>query len=177
MYNTASSELPRSGLSASISPALLGRAGQAADAHVGKSALGFTHFSVEVKTLDGPSGLNFLQMSHNETPLVNTLDLTRSSVLSRVKSFSSIDLTGTINNTIKLNWAAVAILSDAFAAVTPGVDDARMLVVSGNLGDALQLVNLKSWSVGEVQSAEALSAVHGHVHQFLDGHAYRAYSL
>jgi len=177
MDNTASSELPRSGLSASISPALLGRAGQAADAHLGKSALGFTHFSVEVKTLDGPSGLNFLQMSHNETPLVNTLDLTRSSVLSRVKSFSSIDLTGTINNTIKLNWAAVAILSDAFAAVTPGVDDARMLVVSGNLGDALQLVNLKSWSVGEVQSAEALSAVHGHVHQFLDGHAYRAYSL
>jgi hypothetical protein len=98
-------------------------------------------------------------------------------VLSRVKSFSSIDLTGTINNTIKLNWAAVAILSDAFDAVTPGVDAARMLVVSGNTGDAMQLVNLKSWSVGEVQSAKALNAAYGHVHQFLDGHAYRAYSL
>jgi hypothetical protein len=177
MDNTASSELPRSGLSASISPVLLGLAGQLADGQAGKTALGFTHFSAAVKTLDGSSGLNFLQMSHNETPLVNTLDLTRSSVLSRVKSFSSIDLTGTINNTIKLNWAAVAILSDAFDAVTPGVDAARMLVVSGNTGDAMQLVNLKSWSVGEVQSAKALNAAYGHVHQFLDGHAYRAYSL
>lgn len=174
---TTSSELPRSGLGVSISPALLGLAGQAADANAGKSALSFTHFSAAVKTLEGSNGLNFLQMSHNETPLVNTLDLTRSTVLSRVKSFSNIDLTGTINNTIKLNWAAVAILSDAFDAVTLGADAARMLVVSGNRGDALQLVNLKSWSVGEAQSAEMLSAVYGHVHQFLDGHAYRAYSL
>ncbi len=177
MDNTAISDFPRSGLSAPISPALLGLAGQAADAQAGKAHLGFTHFSAAVKTLDGTSGLNFLQMSHNETPLVNTLDLTRSSVLSRVKSFNSIDLTGTINNTIKLNWAAVAILSDAFDAAAPGVDVARMLVVSGNPGDAMQLVNLKSWSVGAVQSAEALNAAHGHVHQFLAGHAYKAYSL
>lgn len=177
MDNTASSEFPRSGLSAPLSPALLGLAGQAADAQAGKPHLGFTHFSAAVKTLDGTSGLNFLQMSHNETPLVNTLDLTRSSVLSRVKSFSSIDLTGTINNTIKLNWAAVAILSDAFDAAAPGVDVARMLVVSGNPGDAMQLVNLKSWSVGAVQSAEALNAAYGPVHQFLAGHAYKAYSL
>lgn len=177
MDNTAISEFPRSGLSAPLSPALLGLAGQAADAQAGKPHLGFTHFSAAVKTLDGTSGLNFLQMSHNETPLVNTLDLTRSSVLSRVKSFSSIDLTGTINNTIKLNWAAVAILSDAFDAAAPGVDVARMLVVSGNPGDAMQLVNLKSWSVGAVQSAEALNAAYGPVHQFLAGHAYKAYSL
>lgn len=177
MDNTAIGELPRPGLSGAISPALLGRAGQAADAQTGKPDLGFTHFSAAVKTLDGPSGLNFLQMSHNETPLVNTLDLTRSSVLSRVKSFSSIDLTGTINNTIKLNWAAVAILSDAFDAAAPGVDAARMLVVSGNPGDAMQLANLNSWSVGGVQSAEALSAAYGHVHQFLAGHAYKAYAL
>lgn len=177
MDNTAISEFPRSGLSAPLSPALLGLAGQAADAQAGKPHLGFTHFSAAVKTLDGTSGLNFLQMSHNETPLVNTLDLTRSSVLSRVKSFNSIDLTGTINNTIKLNWAAVAILSDAFDAAAPGVDVARMLVVSGNPGDAMQLVNLKSWSVGAVQSAEALNAAYGPVHQFLAGHAYKAYSL
>jgi hypothetical protein len=177
MDSTASSEFHRFGLSSSISPALLGRAGQAADAQVDKADVGFTHFSTAVKTLDGPSGLNFLQMSHNEPPLVNTLDLTRSSVLSRVKSFNSIDLTGTINNTIKLNWAAVAILSDAFDVAAPGVDAARMLVVSGNPGDALQLVNLKSWSVGEVQSAETLNAAYGHVHQFLAGHAYKAYSL
>jgi hypothetical protein len=71
----------------------------------------------------------------------------------------------------------VAILSDAFEAVTPGIDSARMLVVSGNPGDAMQLVNLSSWTVGAVQSAQALATTYGHVHQFLVGHAYKAYSL
>ena len=173
----SSSELPRAGQSASTAPAWPGSAGHAAAAQLGNASMGLTHFNASVVSLDGPSGLNFLQMSHNEIPVVNTLDLTRSAVLSRVKSFSNIDLTGTINNTIKLNWAAVAILSDAFDAAAPGVDSARMLVVSGNTGDAMQLVNLKSWSVGAVQTAQELSAAHGHVHQFLDGHAYRAYSL
>jgi hypothetical protein len=163
MENNASREIPLTG--------------QVAQAQVAKSSLDFTYFSAEVKHLGVPSGLNFLQMIHGETPVVNTLDLTRSAVLSRVKNFSSIDLTGTINNTIKLNWAAVAILSDAFDAAAQGVDSARMLVVSGNLGDAMQLVNLGSWSVGEVQSAETLSAIHGAVHQFLAGHAYKAYTL
>jgi hypothetical protein len=163
MENKASREIPRTG--------------QAALAQVGESSLGFSYFSAEVKNLDAPGGFNFLQMSHSETPVVNTLDLTRSSVLSRVKNFSSIDLTGTINNTIKLNWAAVAILSDAFDAAAKGVDSGRMLVVSGNPGDAMQLVNLKSWAVADVQSAETLSATHGPVHQFLAGHAYKAFSL
>jgi hypothetical protein len=181
MDDTSSSDMPRAGHSASVAPAWLEDAGQPTDAQTGKGALGFTYFSAAVKTSDGPGGINFLQMSHNETPLVNTLDLTRSAVLSRVKNFSSIDLTGTINNTIKLNWAAVAILSDAFdasaSASASGVDSARMLVVSGNPGDAMQLVSLKSWSVGDVQTAETLSATHGHVHQFLAGHAYKAYTL
>jgi len=177
MNNLASSVLPRAGLSASMAPALLGGEGQTVADQSNKESLGFTHFSVSVETLDGPSGLNFLQMSHHETPLGNTLDLTRTSVLSRVKSFSSIDLTGTINNTIKLNWAAVAILSDAFDTAALGGGSARMLVVSGNPGDVMQLVNLNSWSVGAVQTAEALSAVHGHAHQFLAGHSYKAYSL
>lgn len=163
MENNVSREIPRTG--------------QVTQAQVAKSSLDFTYFSAEVKHLGVPSGLNFLQMSHGETPVVNTLDLTRSAVLSRVKNFSSIDLTGTINNTIKLNWAAVAILSDAFDAAAKGVDAARMLVVSGNPGDAMQLVNLKSWAVAEVQSAETLSATHGHVDQFLAGHAYKAFSL
>lgn len=173
----ASSDSSRSGQSAGAAPAWLGGAAPAAELPAGTGPLGFTYFSAAVKTSDGPGGLNFLQMSHNETPLVNTLDLTRSAVLSRVKNFSSIDLTGTINNTIKLNWAAVAILSDAFDAAAKGVDAARMLVVSGNPGDAMQLVNLGSWSVGEVQSAETLSTSYGAVHQFLAGHAYKPYTL
>ncbi len=163
MDNKASREIPRAGLTA-----------QAQEA---ESSLGFTYFSAEVKHLHVPSGLNFLQMNHSETPLVNTLDLTRSSVLSRVKNFSSIDLTGTLNNTIKLNWAAVAILSDAFDAAAKGVDSGRMLVVSGNPGDAMQLVNLQNWAVADVQTAETLSATHGHGHQFLAGHSYKAFSL
>jgi hypothetical protein len=177
MDHTSSSDMPRAGHGAGVAPAWLEGATQAAETQAGQGALGFTYFSAAVKTLDGPSGINFLQMRHNETPEINTLDLTRSSVLSRVKNFSSIDLTGTINNTIKLNWAAVAILSDALDGAAAGVDSARMLVVSGNPGDAMQLVDLQSWSVGEAQSAEALIATHGPAHQFLAGHAYRAFSL
>lgn len=177
MDNQASSERSPVAQAFSAASAALGRAGQSVDSRLGQEAQGLANFSASVMPVDGRSGLNFLQMSHNDDALVNTLDLTRSAVLSRVKSFSSIDLTGTLNNTIKLNWAAVAILSDAFEAVAPGVDSARMLVVSGNAGDAMQLVNLQAWSVGAVQTAEALSAVHGTAHQFLAGHVYRAYSL
>lgn len=173
----ASSDSSRSGHGATAASAWLGGAAQAAESPAGAGPLGFTYFSAEVKTLDGPNGLNFLQMSHNQTPEVNTLDLTRSSVLSRVKNFSSIDLTGTINNTIKLNWAAVTILSDALDGADKGVDSMRMLVVSGNPGDAMQLVNMGNWSVGEVQSADTLSATLGPVHEFLPGHAYRPYTL
>jgi hypothetical protein len=176
MDNNTSNELSRAGLN-TTTPALLEGAGRASDAQTDKVLQGMAHFTASVMPVYGRSGLNFLQMSHNEPPVFNTLDLTRSSVLSRVKSFSSIDLTGTINNTIKLNWAAVAILSDAFEAATPGVDSARMLVVSGNPGDAMQLVNLSSWTVAAAQSAQALTAAYGHVHQFLAGHAYKAYSL
>ncbi|KAI9549711.1 hypothetical protein GHT06_007469 [Daphnia sinensis] len=177
MDNQASSELSPAAQASSAAAAALEDAGQSVYSRLGHEAQGFTNFSASVMPVDGRSGLNFLQMSHNDEAVVNTLDLTRSSVLSRVKSFSSIDLTGTLNNTIKLNWAAVAILSDAFEAVAPGVDSARMLVVSGNAGDAMQLVNLQAWSVGAVQSAEALSAAHGSVHQFLAGHLYKSYSL
>lgn len=152
-------------------------AGQVAHALGVKTSEDVTFFSATVKNLDGPHGLNFLQMSHSEPPADNTLDLTRSSVLARVKNFSSIDLTGTINNTIKLNWAAVTILSDTWAESASGQGSGRMLVVSGNVGDVVQLVKLDSWLVTDPQSAEVLSATYGRAHQFLPGHAYKAYTL
>ena len=174
----ASSVLPREGLTSTTLPSVPQGAGRVPDASAHQPAQGFTLFNASVLSLDGHSGFNFLQMSPHEASVAYTLDLTRSAVLSRVKSFHSIDLTGTINNTIKLNWAAVAILSDAFdASSAPAGGSARMLVVSGNVGDALHLVNLSSWSVGALQTSEELSAAHGHAHQFLPGHVYRAYTL
>jgi hypothetical protein len=134
MDNNTSNELSRAGLN-TTTPALLEGAGPASDAQTDKVLQGMAHFTASVVPVFGRSGLNFLQMSHNEPPVFNTLDLTRSSVLS------------------------------------------RMLVVSGNPGDAMQLVNLSSWTVAAAQSAQALTAAYGHVHQFLAGHAYKAYSL
>lgn len=164
-------------LEASVVPVLYGNSGHASDDQAGHASLRVAPFSAVLKTFDGSCVLNLLQMRHNENPVVNALDLTQSSVLERVKSFSTIDLTGTINNTIKLNWAAVAILSDAFDAAVPSVDSARILVVSGNPGDVMQLVNLSSWSMGAVQSAQALSTAYGHLYQFMAGHAYKPFSL
>jgi len=148
------------------------------DARDGQQTPSFAHLQASLMTVDGSSGLHALQMVSKATAQVNALDLTQTSVLSRVKNFSSIDLTGTINNTIKLDWEAVTVLADSFAASASfGVSSARRVVVSGNAGDVLELVNLSSWSVGAVQTSEALTAQYGQAHQFLAGHGYQAYSL
>ncbi len=146
--------------------------------HDGKETPNFAHLKASLMRVDGSGGLHDLQMLSQTNAQANVLDLTQSSVLARVQNFSSIDLTATINNTIKLNWEAVAVLADNFAVTAPvGVSSARRVVVSGNAGDALQLVNLSSWTVGAVQTSEALMDAYGHAHPFLAGHQYQAYSL
>lgn len=140
-------------------------------------SVGSRSFEASVTGTQGFRGLGLLSLQHNETEAAYTLDLTRSAVLSRVKSYSTIDLTGTANNSIKLNWAAVAILSSAFDASAPDGDAARVVVLSGNVGDVLHLVQRDSWAVESAKTAETLSDVGRGAYDFLPGHAYNAYSL
>lgn len=102
------------------------------------------------------------------------LDLTRSDVVALVKDFSSIDLTATLNNTLKLDWAAVNALSREMRVDDKVVEGVKLMVISGRQGDVIEMADLKSWTQGSVITAESLTATYGSIdHQFLPGHAYR----
>jgi VCBS repeat-containing protein len=132
--------------------------------------------------VDGGSGVNFLQIANTAAGTGTTLDLTNATVLGKLRGFSSIDISGptttATNNTLTLDWNAAATLSGAADnAATTGANESKMLVVSGNAGDTLKLVNLASWSVGTVRTAAALNAEFGSSFNFLSGHTYKAFTL
>ena len=70
-----------------------------------------------------------------------TLDLTNVNVKTNLTGFEAVDLTGTGNNTLKLNLASVLDLSDN-----------DKLVVLGNAGDALQIVRTAGVTANETAS-------------------------
>ena len=144
-------------------------------AGAGDDTVIFNSFNAGVMNVDGGSGINFLQLAATAT--ATTLDLTDAAVRARVHNFNSIDMTGAGANTLKLNWAAVVDLSNTTDVAGNLAYESKMVVVSGNAGDTLNLVNLTSWNVGAVQTAEALSTVYGSAYNFLTGHTYKAYTL
>jgi hypothetical protein len=115
-------------------------------AGAGNDTVIFNSFNAGVMTVDGGSGVNTLQLDAAAT--ATTLDLTDAAVRARISNFSSIDMTGSAANTLKLNHAAVASLSGATNVDGTLADESKMLVVSGNASDTLNLVNLASWNVG-----------------------------
>jgi hypothetical protein len=127
--------------------------------------------------LDGGLGANHLQMSNTSSTAHATLDMTSAALLPRVRNISSVDLTGTANNTLKLNYQAVATMGTTDNSLTTGTDESKMLIVSGNAGDALQLVNLSSWTQGSTQTAAALTTLYGSEYRFLSGRSYQSYTL
>jgi hypothetical protein len=112
--------------------------------------------------IDGGAGTNALSIN----AAGSTLDLTSATVANKVVNFSSIDLTGTGNNTLKVNWNEVMNLNSA-----------HQLVVNGNAGDAVQLVDLSSWTKSATASTTAalISAV-GDL-GFVTGHSYFVFTL
>jgi hypothetical protein len=94
--------------------------------------------SANTMLVDAGAGVNVLKFADT-----GTLDLTNATVAAKVKNFSVIDMTGTGNNTLKLNLAAVSTLSGTTDnSSTVNVNEGKMLVVNGNSGDALQIVGL-----------------------------------
>ncbi|MGV0984163.1 MAG: Ig-like domain-containing protein [Limnohabitans sp.] len=146
-------------------------------AGAGNDTVIFNDFNASVMNVDGGSGVNTLQMSNSSTIAANVIDLTNAAVRARVHNFNSIDLTGTAANTLKLNWAAVVALSGTTDVTGTAADESKMLVVSGNAGDTLNLVNLTSWNVGAAQTAADLTTIYGSAYNFLAGHTYKAYTL
>ncbi|PUE47864.1 hypothetical protein B9Z47_08355 [Limnohabitans sp. 2KL-1] len=127
--------------------------------------------------LDGGLGVNHLQLTNTSSAAAANIDMTSAAMLRRVRNISSVDLTGTANNTLKLNYQAAATLGTADNSLTTGADESKLLIVSGNASDSLQLVNLSSWTQGTAQTAAALTTVYGSEYRFLTGHSYKAFTL
>ena len=125
--------------------------------------------------IDGGTGVNTLTLTN--TSAAATIDMTNATVDDRLKNFSSIDITGTQNNTLKLDWRAISTLSGATDNTATNADESKMLVVSGNAGDTVNLVSLSSWSAGSSQTAASLTSTYGSAYNFLSGHTYKAYTL
>ncbi|WP_233260963.1 S-layer family protein [Limnohabitans sp. WS1] len=144
-------------------------------AGAGNDTVIFNNNNAGVMTVDGGSGVNFLKLDSAAT--ATSLDLTDAAVRARIKNFSSIDMTGAGNNTLKLDWTAVASMSGTTDVTATAANESKMLVVSGNADDTLNLVNLASWNVGAAQTAASLSAAYGSAYNFQAGKTYKAYTL
>jgi Bacterial Ig-like domain len=121
-------------------------------------------------SFDGGAGVDLLKLSGTGL----TLDLTNANVKAHLTNFESFDLTGTGNNTLKLSLTEVLDMSNiADNVATLGVDEGRMLVISGNTGDIAQLLGGAAWtSVATAQTAAALNGTYGASYGFLTGHTY-----
>lgn len=129
--------------------------------------------------VDGGAGTNILKLSGAGI----TLDLTLATVSSSLRNFSSVDLTGSGNNTLKLSLDDVLSMSDAVDnATSTGADESKMLVLNGDAGDVVQLVSGSQWTqtgfglagatLGGAVAANAYGASFG----FVSGHTYAKYA-
>jgi VCBS repeat-containing protein len=129
--------------------------------------------------VDGGSGTNIFKLSGAGI----TLDLTLATVSSNLRNFSSVDLTGSGNNTLKLNLEDVLSLSGAVDnAISTGADESKMLVINGDAGDVLQLVSGSQWTqtgsglsgatLGGSMAADAFGSSYG----FVAGDTYARYT-
>ena len=141
--------------------------------------------------VDGGTGINALVYTTGGTqnPLIDLTDRNfitdnnsaTTAVQSKLRNFSTIDITGgttAVNSTIKLDYAFINNISGASDnAATNLSDESRMLVINGNAGDVVQLVNLADWSVSANQSGESLAATYGSAFQFKAGRSYKEFKL
>ncbi|WP_146183860.1 Ig-like domain-containing protein [Limnohabitans sp. T6-20] len=123
--------------------------------------------------VDGGTGINTLKLSGADM----LLDLSNATVHGKVHNFSTIDVVGNGNNTLKLGLADVQTLSGAADnATTTDVNEAQMLVVKGNDGDAVVLENTANWSQVMSLKGADLTALYGVDHGFVTDHLYSQYT-
>ncbi len=131
--------------------------------------------------IDGGSGVNELVISNTTAGStgVVTLDLTNATVLDKLQGINSINVTGptttATNNTLKLDYNAVAKLAATADVGTTSADESKMLVVNGNTGDILQLAG--TWTAGASTSGSVLAATYGAAYGFNSAVNYVAYTL
>jgi hypothetical protein len=85
-------------------------------------------------SLDGGTGVNTLKLAVS----TEVVDLTNAQLASRIDGFSTIDMTGLGDHTLRLNLDNVMNLPAAPSAVINGVDVSHLVVINGEEGDTLQ---------------------------------------
>jgi len=138
-----------------------------------RTALVDTSATTANMLIDGGSGINQLIFSQSGS----NLDLTNNTVRSKLRNFSTFDITGTGNTTLKVDYDAVVNMSGATDNPATTADESKLLVVNGNAGDTVQVVNLSSWSTSAAtQTAAALTATYGSAYQFKAGSTYKEFT-
>jgi hypothetical protein len=129
--------------------------------------------------VDGGAGTNILKLSGTGI----TLDLSLATVSSSLRNFSTVDLTGSGNNTLKLNLEDVLSMSGAADnATSTGADESKMLVVNGDAGDVVQLVLGSQWTQagsglsGATLGGTVAANVYGASFGFVTGETYAKYT-
>jgi VCBS repeat-containing protein len=123
--------------------------------------------------INGGAGVNTLKLSGTNI----FLDMTLATVQSKVDNFSVLDITGTGNNTLKLNMLNLQTLSGAADNTnTAGANESQMLVVHGDSGDAVILENAASWTVSNSLLGSTLSSTYGLDYGFITGSPIRKYT-
>jgi hypothetical protein len=129
--------------------------------------------AVNTASISGGIGVNTLKLVGTEV----TLDLTNATVLGKVDSFSTVDITSNINNLLKLNLATVQTFSGTTDnAATNGVDESKMMVVLGDAGDAVVLQDAASWAVQSSLKGSDLATLYGADYGFSGTRQYSRYS-
>jgi VCBS repeat-containing protein len=129
--------------------------------------------AVNTGVINGNAGINTLKLSGTDM----LLDFSLAAVQSKVDNFSVLDITGTGNNTLKLNMLNLQTLSGAADNInTAGVNESQMLVVHGDSGDAVILENAASWTVSNSLLGSTLSSTYGADYGFITGSPIRKYT-
>jgi uncharacterized protein YaiE (UPF0345 family) len=96
------------------------------------------------------------------------LDLTNVTALQEVKGVESLDITGSGDNLVKLNLKSLLNMVNASDNAATAVNEAGMLVINGDAGDAVQLEDDVNWqTVTTGVSGEALTAMYGSAYYFV----------
>ena len=124
-------------------------------------------------SIDGGTGVNILKLIGTEL----TLDLTNATVAGKLDGFSTVDITSSVNNLLKLNLQTVQTFSGATDnAATAAVDESKMMVVLGDVGDAVVLQDAAAWTVVNGLAGANLTTLYGADYGFSGTRQYSQYS-
>jgi hypothetical protein len=128
--------------------------------------------AVNTGVINGNEGVNTLKLSGSDM----LLDMTLAAVQNKVYNFSVMDITGTGNNTLKLNMLNLQTLSGAADNPNTAANENQMLVVHGDTGDAVILENTASWTLSNSLTSANLIGLYGAEYGFVTGTPIRRYS-